>query len=807
MRKFFILVVLAICNNLGAQTLTVRDNSSREPLSHVLITDNNKKTITSNQFGKADLSTLDKSGEITVYHPSYNIMVLKIGENNSNIDVDLISKLVLLDEVVLSANRFEENKIDVPYQMEIIKQKHIEFGNQPTTGDVMQNTGAVFLQKSQLGGGSAVLRGFEANKVLMVVDGVRMNNAIYRGGHLQDIMTIDPNMLERAEVIFGPSSTIYGSDALGGVMHFYTKNAEFSNDDKMLVNANGLMRYSSVNNELSEHLDFSLGWKKISSLTSISNSQFGDLMSGKTALAGGTKAWDRVYYVERLNDRDSLIANSNKFRQRGSGYRQMDLMQKFNFKTGEHLIHHVNFQFSDAPFLPRYDRLAGDYSKNGKPRFAENGYVQKRMLASYTLNYNRKTLITDHLKLIVAYQKIDQDRITRRFQNNNRRIQMEDVSVWSANLDASIAVKEKHEIRYGAEATLNDVISTAKFIDIKKDSSYRAFGETRYADGGNTMGSIAAYFSHSWEVNDNFVISDGLRFTANTLKSTFTDTTIFKFPFQTASQNNRAITGSLGFTWKESDNYKVSFLMNTGFRTPNVDDMSKVFDSGGGILIVPNENIKPEYAANFELGLSKIFEKKYKFDFTGFYTALENALVLDDYKFLGQDSVLYAGVKNRTQAMQNADRAYVYGFSTGVQFDFDNHLSFKSIVNYTYGRYISSKNDTVLPLGHVPPVFGQTSLFYNAKNINAEFFVRYNGKKASADYSPSGEDNAAYSANPVAGFMPAWFTLNLRMGYNITRRIRLNAACENITDNRYRVFASGINAPGRNFIFSLRYKM
>ena len=117
------------------------------------------------------------------------------------------------------------------------------------------------------------------------------------------------------------------------------------------------------------------------------------------------------------------------------------------------------------------------------------------------------------------------------------------------------------------------------------------------------------------------------------------------------------------------------------------------------------------------------------------------------------------------------------------------------------------KKDTTYALDHIAPVFGQSSIIYKGKNTDAEFFVRYNGKKASADYSPSGEDNAQYSADKVNGYMPGWFTLNVRAGYSITKNLRLNVACENITDNRYRVFASGINAPGRNFIVSLRFKM
>jgi hemoglobin/transferrin/lactoferrin receptor protein len=800
MKKFLLLPLACLSYAANAQTITIRDNSTREPINNVIIKDKNNLTATTDIKGKANLSALDKADSLWIYNPGY--LSKKIAAPSTDIEVGLTTRLFQLDEIIFSANRIKEKKSDVPYQMEIIKQKDIEFGNQPTTGDVLQNTGAVFMQKSQAGGGSASMRGFEANKVLMVVDGVRMNNAIYRGGHLQDVMTIDPNMLERAEVVFGPSSTMYGSDALGGVMNFYTKNAEFSNDDKLLIKGNTFFRYGSAAQEQTGHFDFNFGTKKFASMTNVTSSSFGDLMSGATKLNGYTNKWDRDYYVKRFDNRDSMVKNSNNNLQTGSAYKQTDIMQRFNIKTGEHLTHNLNFQLSLANYLPRYDRLAGDYS-GGKLKFAENGYKQNRLLGAYTLNYDAKTAVSDNIKVILAYQKIEQDRITRRFQNVNRKTQMEDVSVLSANIDVFKKIKEKHELRYGMEVTSNDVVSTATYLDIKKDSSYKALGETRYADGGNSMQTVGAYVSHSWEVNENFVITDGLRFTHNSLKSTFNDTTVFKFPFKTAEQTNQALTGSLGFVWKEIDNYKVSFLMNTGFRTPNIDDMSKVFESGGGVLIVPNSDIKPEYATNFEFGISKVFDKRYKFDFTGFYTSLENALVLADYKYNGKDSALYNGVKTKTQAMQNADHAYIYGFSAGVQFDFNDNLSFKSIINYTYGRYINAKNDTVIPLDHIAPVFGQTSILYKAKNFDGEFFIRYNGKKALSDYSPSGEDNLPYAT--VNG-MPAWFTLNLRLGYNLTKNFRLNASCENITDNRYRVFASGINAPGRNFIVSLRYK-
>ena len=799
MKKNKLLIAFLAFSFLGfSQTITIRDNSTREPLEKALIQDKNNNQVFTDAKGKANLSSLNKEDSIIIFSFGYTLKKVKVTTETT---IDLISKSVNLDEIVLSANRKSEHKIDVPYSIEIIKQKDIEFTNPATSGDLLSNTGQVFVQRSQAGGGSPSLRGFEANKVLLVIDGVRMNNAIYRGGHLQDVMTIDPNMLERTEVVFGPSSTIYGSDALGGVMHFYTKNAQFSTDEKMLVKANAMVRYASAAKEKTSHLDFNLGWKKIASMTNITFSDFGDVRSGSNKLTGYTNVWDRNYYQDRINERDTMIKNSDNNVQKGSGYSQVDIMQRFNIKTGQYMVHNLNFQYGASSFLPRYDRLNGDY-KSGKFKFAENGYApQKRLLAAYTLNYDGKTTISDNVKVILAYQKIDQDRITRNFQSLNRKTQQEDVTVLSANVDAFKLIKEKHEVRYGLEFTHNDVQSKASFKNIS--TTIETAADTRYAGGGSTMTTFAAYASHAWEVSKQFVITDGVRYTNTSLSSKFTDTTFFKFPFTTANQKNQALTGNIGFTWKLDNDYKVSILSNTGFRSPNVDDMSKVFESST-YVVVPNPTLKPEYTYNFEMGISKVWQGKYKFDLTGFYTNLTNALVVADFKLDGKDSAMYNGSMTKVKATQNADNAYIYGVSAGVQFDFNERVSFKSVLNYTYGRYISSNLDTVIPLDHIAPLFGQTSLTYKAKGFDGEFFIKYNGKKSLADYSPSGEDNLQYAT--VNG-MPAWFTLNIRVGANITKNLRLNAACENLTDNRYRAFASGINAPGRNFIISLRYKM
>lgn len=133
---------------------------------------------------------------------------------------DSVASSQTLDEVLFSANKFAEKKKNIAQKIEIVSSSFMQQVNAQNAGDLLTQTGQVFVQKSQQGGSSPVLRGFEASRVLLVVDGIRMNNAIYRAGHLQNVITIDQNALERVELLYGPSSTLYGSDALGGTMHF-----------------------------------------------------------------------------------------------------------------------------------------------------------------------------------------------------------------------------------------------------------------------------------------------------------------------------------------------------------------------------------------------------------------------------------------------------------------------------------------------------------------------------------------------------------------------------------------------------------
>jgi hemoglobin/transferrin/lactoferrin receptor protein len=153
------------------------------------------------------------------------------------------SAFVELDEVVVSFNKWEQSRNEIPNRIEKINRTDVRLRNPQTTADLLGQMGGVFIQKSQLSGGSPMIRGFATNRVLIVNDGVRMNNAIYRSGNLQNIISIDPFTIENGEVVFGPGSLIYGSDAIGGVMDFRSVTPKFSTNGKLNVGGTTALQF------------------------------------------------------------------------------------------------------------------------------------------------------------------------------------------------------------------------------------------------------------------------------------------------------------------------------------------------------------------------------------------------------------------------------------------------------------------------------------------------------------------------------------------------------------------------------------
>lgn len=820
MKTILIFILLGISTFVNSQQIIkVIDKTDLQPISNVEVWDGNKASLGStNEKGELILPS-GTNGSLTFSHSLYGILTLTTDEIATNGNtISLSPQIIRLDEVVVGSSRFEEKKEDVPKKVDVIYSRDIEKSNSQTTADLMQSTGNVNIQRSQQGGGSPVIRGFETNKVLIVVDGIRMNNAIYRGGHLQNVIRLDNNSLDKLEIVYGPGSVMYGSDALGGVMHFYTKGPKFGTADKKYVGASAYVRSSTANQEKTGHVDFTLGTKNFSSVTSFTFSDFGDLRQGARRSPFMGQTWERRYYVERIGNTDVMIDKYNDTTggkmtsvnvQTQSGYSQYNLIQKLAYKSNSGATHLINFQYSNSSNVYRYDRLT-DVNGSGVLKSAEWYYgPEKHLIGAYQFTSGKATKLYDKMNISLAYQNAAESRVSRSLNSTKRKHQLEEVDVYNLNVDL-MKIKGKHEMRYGIEGGYNKVASRAynEHIDTGEEDSIA----TRYPQGGSTYTTSAAYFTHTMEVNEKFIFTDGIRFNYVGLEGDFGDTSQMHFPYTSVSQKSSNVNGSIGFIYKPCAGWRINMMAATGFRAPNVDDVGKVFDSSPGRLVVPNNDLKPENTYNLDLGIQKSWSNVY-LSVGGYYTMIKNLISVKDFTYEGSDSIIYDGTMSKVQAAQNTDQAYIYGLNAEIRADINEKFSIYTTINYTYGRMITDssassqffkftdKDDKDTPLDHIPPVFGKTSFQYNLKKFTAEFYVIYNGWKRLNDYSVSGEDNLNY-ATPLG--MPAWYTLNIRTGYQITKNMKLQLAMENILDANYRGFSSGISAPGRNFIVTLR---
>ncbi len=702
-------------------------------------------------------------------------------------------------EVIVTANKFEEKSRYVAQKVAVMDSAAISASLSNTTAGLLEQSGKVFVQRSQLGGGSPVLRGFEASRILLVVDGVRMNNAIYRTGHLQNAITIDDDILKKVEILYGPASTLYGSDALGGVIHFQTRQPQLSGSGKPELKGNTSARYSSAYREYSGHVDINLGWRKWATLTSLSYSSFGDLRQGNLRNPFYPELGARTAYIDRINGLDSIIANKDPNKQKFSAYRQFDLLQKILWQPKPTRWHQLNIQYSTSSDIPRYDRLTD--TRYGQLRWAEWYYgPQQRLMASYQYKATALNGFFDKLMIGGSYQKIAESRIQRAYRKDEKEYRVEDVDVLALNADLRKSTG-RHELGIGVDGQFNFLSSTAYRQNIV--SQEKSYGlDTRYPDGSNRMSYSGMYGQHLFKlIPGKLILNDGLRLNYVSLRSRFSDTAILHLPFTEARQRNVTFSANAGMIYLPDDKSKLSFNLATGFRAPNIDDMAKVFESAGGVqLVVPNPDLRPEQTYNIDLSLSRTFLDWINVDVSGFYSLFRNAMVLDKYRFNGADSVLYDGKPTAVVANQNKAKAFIYGFQGSIILCPMRGFSVYAHITYTYGRYEGLDGKQV-PMDHIPPVFGKAGLRYHYRVAEMEAYVLFSGWKHLTDYNPYGEDNLQYA---TAQGMPAWSIVNLSSIWNITKQVKTQIALENIFDQNYRVFASGINGAGRNLVVRLR---
>ena len=774
-----------------------KHHQTGNPIHNVFVY-NEQKTATavSDKIGMADLSDFGNRDNIIFQHPSYETLVLsKFEVSKLKYRVGLRQKLVSLREVVVSANNWESDIREVPNQIEVIKSKDIIFENPQTSADMLAKENRVYVQKSQLGGGSPMLRGFAANRILFVLDGVRQNNAIYRSGNLQNVLQADVNSVENAEVIFGPGTIIYGSDALGGVIDVHLLAPKLTDNDRWTFSGHGLVRVASADFEKTVHADFDFSNNKWGFLFAISFSDFDDLKMGTVHNDYAT----RPEYVTRIDGTDSIVSNSNINLQKFSGYNQFNFLARIRQRFGDKNDWTFSFYMSGTGEVPRYDRLLqykGDHLK-----YATWYYLpQQWIMNSLNLNFSAPTRMYDNARFNMAYQNVQEGRNDRKYREEWLRKRKENVDIFNFNGDFDKSLPWKNYLFYGLAFDYNSVRSEGMAENIITGDEMKI--ASRYPDGDNRYYQMGIYLNWKKNYSQSPVsLQAGLRYSYVALHSTFVDTSFYHLPYTAIDIRNGALTGGAGLTYRPG-RWQFKINLSSGFRAPNLDDVAKIFDSEPGNVVVPNENLEPEYLYNGEMSVLYNYSDIFNFEITGFYSYLDNAMVRRDFQLNGQDSIYYDGVLSKVEAVVNAGYATIYGASLLFNMRIVSNLAFNTTLTY-----IKGKDDQGFAMRHAPPLYGATAVTYELEGLKLELSAVYNAQVSYANLAPSERSKAYLYATDAHGnpYSPGWWTLNLKSSYAFNRNFLVTFGIENMLNYRYRPYSSGITAPGINFIGAIRY--
>ncbi|QGY45196.1 TonB-dependent receptor plug domain-containing protein [Maribellus comscasis] len=796
---YLLLLLLGLTVSGFSQTITITDNDSGEPLQFVvLISESPKAYATTNKNGQSDITDFKGSEKIDVTFLGYKKVAFTYSDIESrNFSIELEKTNLNIDEVVVSAARWQQSSSSIPLKVITISPAKVSMQNPQTTADLLGISGKVFIQKSQQGGGSPMIRGFATNRLLYSVDGVRMNTAIFRGGNIQNVISVDPFSLENAEVLFGPGSVIYGSDAIGGVMSFQTLTPQLSYSESTLISGKAVARYSSANNERTGHFDVNVGWGKWAFVTSVSSFDYDHLRQG----SHGPDEYIKPYHIQRQSETDVVIYQNDQLLQIPTAYSQINMMQKVRFRPTEKFDFQYGFHYSETSPYGRYDRH--NRIRNGLPRYAEWNYgPQIWMMNNFSVTHKGDNVLYDQSTLRLAQQAFEESRIDRSLNKSDRTTNTEKVKAYSANFDFVKTTGTKNTLYYGLEYVLNDVESTGEVEDIS--TTVVEDGPSRYPQA--TWQSMALYLNDQFKISDQFLLQAGIRYNQFKIDAEF-DTRFYPFPFTEANMNKGALTGSIGGVFRPTEDWVISTNLATAFRAPNVDDMGKVFDSEPGAVVVPNPDLDAEYAYSADLGVAKIFGDIVKIDLSAYYTKLNNALVRRDFTLNGLDSIVYDGVMSKVQAIQNAAEANVYGIQAGIEVKLPEGFGLSSDFNYQKGEE-ELDDGTTSPSRHAAPAFGITKLTYATDLLRLELYAAYQAEYSYNDLAVSEQEKTEIYALDENGnpYSPSWYTLNFKGMYNVNNSLSFSAGIENLTDQRYRPYSSGASAPGRNFFLSLTQK-
>lgn len=655
-------------------------------------------------------------------------------------------------QIIITADRGEGASLEAPDPVTVIEQDRIEDGAPTVLPDALRGETGVYVQQTTAGQGAPIIRGLIGSSVLMLVDGIRLNNAIFRPAPNQYYALVDAQNVSRIEVLRGPGSALYGSDALGGVINVITPTPRFEGE-RWQQQSRVRSRYASAE----------------------------DAWLGRYAYSGGRAGFglNAGLTLQDIGDRE---AGGDRGRQSPSEYD----VEAANFK----LLRETDYgefvgsvQYLRQPKTPRIDELRAGFGQT-QPASEEFFFEPNDRLFIHGTYRHRSTLgpLRD-IEVHAAFQEINDDRRQRDFGSDIRNLEQNRSQLLGLTAQARSAAGADHLLTYGMELYRDEVASSREQLNLSTGVS--SIARSRFADGAR-IGSYALYLQDEWLVTDRLTLTLDARYSFFDIDIPAADRGV---PVDNTLDD---LTGGLGLNYALSGDTRLVANIGRGFRIPNVFDFSTLGVRPGNRFNIPNPGLGPEKVLSIDLGVKHASGN------------LMAELFVFRSRFTDKITDRPTGTSRPDGRIEvqsvNLGEVDLYGLEGGLRYSWDADTEIFANLNLVRAEQDAPDGGSE-PASRIPPLNARLGL---RRRLSPDWTAQAWLHAADDQDRLSARDIRDPRIDPDG--TPGWATLNLALDHALRPNIDLRLAVENILDKGYRFHGSGLDAPGRNFILTLDYR-
>jgi len=656
----------------------------------------------------------------------------------------------MLDRIQVTATRRPESAFSVPIATTVVGQEQISESAPQTPMDLLHGEPGIFVQSTTPGQSVVIVRGLKGSEVLHLVDGFRLNTAFFRNAPNQYMALVDSQALERVEVVRGPSGTLYGSDAMGGVVQLFTQEPRFTGD-QWQAQARLRTILASADESMISHIDAATGDEDLSISGGITYQDVNNLRVG-----GGDELPFTAYRSQAANAKVIWKFASN---------------------------HELMLQAQDLyqPKTPRHDELVPSFGQT-RPNSAVFFFQpQQRQFAQARWSWDADVGTFDTLVAQLGWQHIRDDRRSRDFGTVNEDREENSSDLFGVTMQLG-KLMGKHYLTYGLEFYDDQVESFRDRLNI--NNGVVSTRPSRFPDG-STMQSFAAYIADDWSVSERLDIHGGVRWNNADVKL---PAVIGGIGVDISPSD---VSGHLGARFSLSDTMNLVANYGRGFRAPNVFDLGTFGDRPSNRFNIPTPDLDSETVDSLDLGV-KWSDAQFEAELIGYVSNYKDKIT----------SVLTGDVTSTGRLItqsRNVTELDLWGIEVGARWYPSESLEAYASATLTRGQE-AFEGDTY-DADRIPPVFGKLGAIWQvAERWTLEGYSFYATRQDRL--SPRDRIDPRINPDGTAG----WATVNARFAYQLSDTWNVALRAENLGDLRYREHGTGLDEPGRNFIVSLDWQ-